>query len=100
MLIFLMSCLALAGDTDVDAVARFDREGPTGTPIRTVGAAWEVQLSPAEWLTARPAAATSLTAFDAWMAGSAKPAEVKAMYAGLPVAWREQVRLAVLGLAP
>jgi len=105
MLALVMSlCLccispATAGDTDVDAIGRFDQEG-TAPPLRVIGVEWRLDLAPPEWPGARAAALAGQAAFDAWIAASAKPLEVKAMYASLPAPWKDAVRRGALGLSP
>lgn len=96
----LLACptVANAGDVDVDAIGHFDKEG-TALPMRTIGAGVHFDIAPIEWPACRAAAVAGLPAFDAWFAASAKPPEVKAFYAGLPVAYREAVRQGAIGLA-
>jgi hypothetical protein len=100
--LLLLSCLssAVAGDTDIDAVSRFDRKG-AALPTRTIGASWDLQVPADKWPAVRTAAATSLVAFDAHLAAAVWMApEAKTLYASLSPVWREQVRQAALGLAP
>ena len=102
LLFLLASCLpsAVAGDTDIDAVSRYDRKG-TALPTRTIGAAWDLQVPADKWPAVRAAAATSLAALDAHLAAASWMApEAKTLYASLSAVWREQVRQAALGLAP
>lgn len=106
MLLLLMSlCLccispAEAGDTDVDAVGRFDQEGPGAPPTRQIGVEWRLDITAPEWPAVRSAAVAGQAAFDAWIAASGKPVEAKAMYAALPPAWKDAVRRGALGLSP
>ena len=100
-LLLLLCCVspAVAGDTDIDAVGKFDQEGPL-PPTRSIGAEWKLDISPPEWPACRAAAGAGQAAFDAWIAASGKPVEAKAMYAALPAPWKEAVRRGALGLAP
>lgn len=100
ILVLCMILSALAGDTDVDAVGRIDSEGVGGAPQRVLSASYDLQISPAEWPSCRLAAVQGQAQFDAWVAGSGKPGEVKSFYASLPPAWRDAVRRSALGLAP
>ena len=99
--LFLLGCpvAADAGDVDVDAIGHFDKEGPVGLPMRTIGAGVHFDIAPIEWSACRAAAVAGLPAFDAWFAASAKPLEVKAYYASLSPAYREAVRQGALALA-
>lgn len=88
------------GDTDIDAVGRFDRKGSL-LPTRNIGASWDLQVPAVHWPALRAAAATSLAALDAHIAAAPWVApDAKALYASLSPVWREQVRQGALGLAP
>jgi hypothetical protein len=101
LILSMLACpsAAVAGDVDVDAIGHFDKEGPAGLPMRTIGAGVHFDIAPIEWSACRAAAVAGLPAFDAWFAASEKPAPVKAFYASLSPAYREAVRQGALGLA-
>lgn len=99
-LFLVLACTpAIAGDSAVDSTGNIDQRG-LETPVRKIGASFDVEILPAEWPACRLAALQGLTAFDAWFAASGKSIEVKAMYANLPPMWRDAVRRGALGLAP
>lgn len=99
LLLFSCSPAAHGGDTDVDAVGKYDKEGALPA-VRTLSASMDFDVPEAEWAACRGSAAVSLEAFDAWFASSSKAPEVKAFYAALPKEMRDKIRISALGLAP
>jgi hypothetical protein len=82
-----------------DIVATTDKDTGSGILTRSVHVRQDEVYSAAEWSAVRTAAATSLAALDAWYAGL-QDVPRRTWWAGLPTATREQLRQAVLTLAP
>ena len=87
------------GMTDWDAVGNGDKDMSSGAIKRIIGAQTHIEVPAGEWSDCRTAAATSLSAFRAWIAASSLSAGVKAWWAARPDAQVEAARQGALLLA-
>jgi len=84
------------GMTDWDAIGSSDKDMSSGAVKRIIGVQTHIDVPPGEWADCRSAAATSLTAFRAWIAASSLPAGVRSWWAARPDAQVEATRQGAL----
>lgn len=84
------------GESDWDAIGSADKDMGTGQIKRRCGVETHFFVPDGEWADCRAAAATSLTAFRAWIAASSLPAGVRSWWAARPDAQVEAARQGAL----